>query len=114
MALVRMSGSIDWRILIFTPLALSLITFLLYRTDKRWAETKAWRVPESTLHLAALLGGWPGAYWGQQWFRHKTAKLSFRLVFWLTIGLHEYFALDYLIGWKLTRRALHFVGSWFA
>jgi len=43
-------------------------------------------------HLSSLLvfvaDGWPGALMGQRRFRHKTQKLSFRIVFWLTMLLH--------------------------
>ena len=67
---------------------LSLVTFVAYRFDKRRAQKGGRRVPEKTLHLMALLGGWPGALAGQRVFRHKTQKLSFRTVFWLCVTLH--------------------------
>ncbi len=63
----------------------SLLTLLLYAKDKSAAERGAWRTQESTLHLAALLGGWPGAAMAQAFLRHKSRKTSFRVVFWLTI-----------------------------
>jgi hypothetical protein len=44
-----------------------------------------WRVPENTLHLSALMGGWPGSIIGQQKLRHKTKKNSFRVFFCLTL-----------------------------
>ncbi|WP_251359395.1 cold shock and DUF1294 domain-containing protein [Kangiella sp. TOML190] len=76
-------------------LTLSLITYGLYWKDKRAAKKNHWRVPESTLHLFALLGGWLGAVLAQQHFRHKTKKQPFRAIFWLTvlcnIGLLIYF-----------------------
>jgi uncharacterized membrane protein YsdA (DUF1294 family) len=43
-----------------------------YGWDKHRAVNGSWRVPERTLHLVAFLGGWQGAYLGQQLFRHKT------------------------------------------
>lgn len=63
----------------------SLIAYSLYAKDKAAATSQAWRVPESTLHTAALFCGWPGALFAQQRLRHKTKKASFRRVFWVTV-----------------------------
>jgi len=90
------------------PMALyalaSLVTFLLYRHDKQRARDKGWRVPERVLHLGELLGGWPGALIAQQRFRHKTVKLSFRLVFFAIVALHQLLWLDVLCGGVLHRQ----------
>jgi uncharacterized membrane protein YsdA (DUF1294 family) len=67
---------------------MSLVTFVAYGFDKRRAQTDGRRVPEKTLHLMALFGGWPGALAGQRVFRHKTQKIGFRIVFWLCVVLH--------------------------
>ncbi len=67
---------------------LSFLTFVLYGFDKRRAQTDGRRIRENSLHLMALLGGWPGAWMGQQFFRHKTQKLAFRIVFWLCVMLN--------------------------
>jgi len=64
------------------------ITFLAYAADKSAARNGSWRTPESTLHLLALAGGWPGALLAQQFLRHKSAKREFRQVFWLTVALN--------------------------
>lgn len=64
---------------------LSLITFCFYGVDKSAAKRGKQRVRESTLHLLSLFGGWFGALLGQKVFRHKTKKLRFLLVFWLTV-----------------------------
>jgi uncharacterized membrane protein YsdA (DUF1294 family) len=77
-------------------LGMSLLTFLLYWRDKRQAQMNAWRTPEKILHGAELLGGWPGALVAQQVFRHKTRKLSYQLVFWLIILLHQVVWIDRL------------------
>ena len=63
----------------------STLTFILYAYDKSKAKRGAWRTPESTLHLFALVGGWPGAAIAQQTLRHKSQKKEFRFVFWLTV-----------------------------
>lgn len=67
---------------------LSLVTFAVYGFDKRRARMNGRRVPEKTLHLLAVFGGWPGAATGQQFFRHKTHKRAFRIVFWMCVVLH--------------------------
>jgi len=69
-------------------LVLSLVAFVFYGFDKRRAQKDGRRVPEKTLHIMSLLGGWPGALMGQRVFRHKTQKLRFRIVFWLCVMLH--------------------------
>lgn len=63
----------------------SVVTFAVYASDKSAARRGSWRVPESTLHMLAVLGGWPGALAAQQALRHKTRKQPFRTVFWLTV-----------------------------
>lgn len=68
---------------------MSAVAFVTYGVDKRRAgEFGARRVPERTLHLIGLLGGWPGALAAQRQFRHKTKKASFRLAFWFVVFLH--------------------------
>lgn len=56
--------------------------FLVYALDKAQAMAGGWRIPESTLLLFALLGGWPGAWAAQRIFRHKTRKTAFQVAFW--------------------------------
>lgn len=63
----------------------SILTFILYAHDKSKAKRGAWRTSESTLHLFAFIGGWPGAAIAQQTLRHKSQKKEFRLVFWSTV-----------------------------
>lgn len=66
-------------------LAMSAVTFVAYARDKRAARARGSRTPEATLHLLGLSGGWPGARLAQQIVRHKTAKTSFKVVFWVTV-----------------------------
>ncbi|PCJ29976.1 MAG: cold-shock protein [Gammaproteobacteria bacterium] len=67
---------------------MSLLCYYLYSKDKKAARNRTWRVSEKTLHLTALLGGWPGSIIAQTRLRHKTQKTSFRIVFWLTLLLN--------------------------
>lgn len=64
---------------------LNLITFALYGFDKRIAGSTWPRVPENLLHTLALLGGSPAALMAQRFFRHKTFKKKFLLVYWLIV-----------------------------
>ena len=64
---------------------LSIITFILYAMDKSAAKSESQRTPETTLHLFALVGGWPGAIFAQQKLRHKSSKQEFRFIFWITV-----------------------------
>ena len=66
---------------------LSLVTFVLYGYDKRQAKIGGRRIPEARLHAFALLGGFPGAYAGQQYFRHKTRKILFQIVIGIALVL---------------------------
>lgn len=66
----------------------SLIAFCAYALDKSAARKDQWRIKESTLHLFALLGGWPGALLAQKLLRHKSRKQSFRTMFWFTVILN--------------------------
>ena len=71
--------------LAYAYIGLSVITFIAYAFDKSKAKRGAWRTPENTLHLFALIGGWPGAAIAQQILRHKSKKREFRIVFWCTV-----------------------------
>ncbi len=63
----------------------SALAYERYAKDKKAAQKGEWRVPEKTLHFLSLLCGWPGAIIAQQRLRHKTKKVNFRVVFWLTM-----------------------------
>jgi len=69
-----------WGIVIYP--AMSVATFLLYLADKRAALDGTWRVRETTLLVAGLLGGWPGGAIAQQVLRHKNRKREFQAAFW--------------------------------
>ena len=61
------------------------VAFLAYGLDKHQARSARRRIPERALHVLAVAGGSFGAYCGMRWFRHKTLKGRFRLVFWIII-----------------------------
>ncbi|MBA3147452.1 DUF1294 domain-containing protein [Salmonella enterica] len=63
----------------------NVLTLVIYSIDKT-AARKTWRrVPESTLLVFGVVGGWPGAIVGQQLFRHKTQKQPFKTYFIISV-----------------------------
>ncbi|WP_394558242.1 DUF1294 domain-containing protein [Aquipseudomonas alcaligenes] len=93
-SLALLAQGVVWVLLAY-PLV-SLFSFCQYWLDKQSAQKGRWRTPENSLHIAELVGGWPGALVAQQVFRHKTRKASFQLVFWAIVVLHQAFWLDRL------------------
>ncbi len=75
----------------FVPFAYVIasgVSFIAYGFDKSAAMNGRWRTPETTLHLLSLLGGWPGALVAQQMFHHKSRKLEFQVICWITVVLN--------------------------
>ncbi len=66
-------------------LGASAVAFVVYARDKAAARADGRRTPERSLHLLALVGGWPGALAAQQLLRHKSRKPAFQRVFWVTV-----------------------------
>lgn len=69
-------------------LAASVVTFIAYAIDKSAARKGRWRTKEGTLHVLAMIGGWPGAFVAQRVLRHKSRKQPFRMIFLLTVILN--------------------------
>lgn len=78
-------------------LLLSVLTYIAYALDKSAAQQGNWRTKESTLHLLALIGGWPGALLAQHRLRHKSSKQPFRAIFWMTVAANAV-----ALGWLLS------------
>lgn len=74
---------------------LNVGTMLLYGYDKCASEMlKKYRARNIVLLALGAFGGWIGAIFGQQLFRHKTRKLSYQLPFIATIVFHVIFVLE--------------------
>jgi len=69
-------------------IAINLLTFVLYGTDKAKAKKNKWRISETVLLTAAFLGGSLGALLGMQLFRHKTRHRKFNILVPLFLVLH--------------------------
>lgn len=87
-------------------LIMSLITFGLYAHDKESAQQGKRRIPEKTLHLCELAGGWLGGFIAQQTLRHKSIKTSYQFEFWLIVAIHLVFWLDWLFLGKIIIKSL--------
>ena len=73
---------VSWLVLYYGA---SIFTYGSYSRDKTAAQNAGRRIPESTLHLMSLIGGWPGGLIAQVLFLHKTRKPSFLVGYWLTV-----------------------------
>lgn len=72
--------------------AINLIAILYYGYDKAQAGQGGARIPEKVLHALSLAGGSPGAFLAMQFFRHKTIKGRFRILFWCIVALQTVLA----------------------
>ncbi|MHA0988866.1 DUF1294 domain-containing protein [Enterobacter ludwigii] len=66
-------------------LLINVLTLAMYGADKMAARRAMRRVPEATLLVFGLIGGWLGAIIGQQLFRHKTQKQPFKTYFIVSV-----------------------------
>ena len=58
---------------------MNIIGFASMGIDKSKAKRGAWRIPEKTLFLIAILGGSIGSIVGMKQFRHKTKHKTFTI-----------------------------------
>jgi uncharacterized membrane protein YsdA (DUF1294 family) len=82
----------------------TVVAWAFYGLDKNIAEFKrltGWRVPELTLHLLALLGGFLGAWVARTMFNHKTNIKKHPAIFTVLVistFLHIYLTIRVLYG----------------
>ncbi|NOJ07053.1 DUF1294 domain-containing protein [Vibrio splendidus] len=88
-------------------LVIGLVTFFVYAKDKRAAINGNWRVPEKTLHILSVVGGWLGSLIAQDKLRHKTQKQPFRSIYWLTVAANVA-----AFVWTLTPSGQAIFGRW--
>ncbi|MEG3219281.1 DUF1294 domain-containing protein [Vibrio gigantis] len=88
-------------------LVVCVVTFFVYAKDKRAAINGNWRVPEKTLHILSVAGGWLGALIAQDKLRHKTQKQPFRSIYWLTVAVNVA-----AFVWTLTPSGQAIFGRW--
>ncbi|KKO45021.1 DNA-binding protein [Arsukibacterium ikkense] len=84
----------------------SLFTYWLYRADKAAAVARQrQRLPEQSLQLFSLIGGWPGALLAQKRLAHKRRKFLFQREFLLVI-----IGNGILLLWLLSQHGQLFLG----
>ena len=76
-----------WQVLYYYLIAVNVLAFVLMGIDKRRAKQNAWRIPEKTLFLPAILGGALGGVMGMCLFHHKTRHWYFKYGFPLLLIL---------------------------
>ncbi len=64
-------------IIILYVAAVNVVSFMMMGIDKRRAIKRAFRIPEATLFVLAIIGGSIGAIAGMHLFRHKTRHWYF-------------------------------------
>lgn len=80
--------------------AVNVAAFAAMGIDKAKAKAGAWRVPEATLFLLAVLGGGVGGILGMQLFRHKTKHKTFTVGFPAILVCQLALAAYILLKWK--------------
>lgn len=89
--------------LVIYLIIINIAAFASMGIDKAKAKKKAWRIPEKTLFLLAIIGGSLGSIIGMQTFRHKTKHWYFKwgmpAIFVLQVALAVF--LYYRMGAKL-------------
>ena len=97
LTVIALFGDLPWWIVGWYAV-MGVVTFMTYYKDKQSAQNGAWRTPESTLHLLAVLGGWGGAILAQTYLRHKSRKPEFQRVFYVTVLINLAILVGYLFG----------------
>ena len=57
---------------------INIATFAAFGIDKWKAQHNAWRIPEATLLIMAIIGGSIGAWLGMRTWHHKTLHPKFQ------------------------------------
>ncbi len=91
-----------WPALVIYIALINLLTWHIWRIDKRNAVMREKRVPERTLLMLCWLGGWPFALIGTQVFRHKSSKKAFiHKVYFITGFYGVILCATLLLVWRL-------------
>ena len=111
LAVLSLPGTVNRHLVGGIAAGVSLVTLCLYWHDKQRAQNGGWRIPEATLHFCEAIGGWPGAFFAQRIFRHKNAKTSYQVVFWLIVTVYQFTAFDSFQHWRYSRQLFSLLTS---
>ena len=78
-----------WVIIAIWFTTVNLMAAILWSHDKSRAVRGSRRIPEKTLFMLAMLGGWPASLLMAQWVRHKRRKDAFMARLYLIAGLQS-------------------------
>jgi len=99
-----LAGSFAFTVPLFY-LEASLFTYWLYQIDKKLASSgQQSRLPEESLQMFSLIGGWPGAWLAQKHLHHKVHKAPFQREFRFVIYGNSCFLL-----WLLSEAGTEFL-----
>jgi uncharacterized membrane protein YsdA (DUF1294 family)/cold shock CspA family protein len=99
-----LAGSFVFTVPLFY-LEASLFTYWLYQIDKKMASNgQRSRLPEESLQMFSLIGGWPGALVAQKRLHHKVHKAPFQREFRFVIYGNSCFLL-----WLLSEPGTEFL-----
>jgi len=80
--------------------SVNIAAFSFYGYDKWRARVGSDRVPEFVLHTLTVCGGSIGSFSAMRYFRHKTIKGPFRIVFW-TIVAFQLILIGFIVKYSL-------------
>lgn len=104
LVLSLLAGSFAFTVPLFY-LEASLFTYWLYQIDKKLAcSGQQSRLPEESLQMFSLIGGWPGAWLAQKRLHHKVHKAPFQREFRFVIYGNSCFLL-----WLLSESGTDFL-----
>src|SRR5699024_12502134 len=67
---------------------INIVTFILMGVDKQRARNRAWRIPERTFWILAIIGGSIGSFAGMRVFHHKAKHFTFTIGIPLIMVVH--------------------------
>ncbi|MGL4854490.1 MAG: DUF1294 domain-containing protein [Lentisphaeria bacterium] len=82
---------------LFLYMAMSVVTFLAYGSDKIRSVRKSRRLPEKWLHGSGLFFGWPGSIAGIYLFNHKKYSGKFCMILVVTVVMHLVIWFNYFL-----------------